>query len=136
MRVMLDTNILISAIIFNSRQMQDIIDALSSKHTLVLSSYVIDELREVVASKFSAKIADLDGFLSELPFEFVFTPKALPPHNLFIIRDKDDEKVLYTAIISDVDILITGDNDFSAIELVRPIIMSPSDFCEKYIEPM
>ena len=93
MRIMLDTNVLISALVFDSVQMRSIIDEFATKHTMVLSSYVLDELREVVASKFPSKIAALDDFLLELPFELVPTPLILPPHSLFVIRDKDDEKV-------------------------------------------
>ena len=102
MRVMLDTNILISTLIFRSKLMSDIIQALAEKHTLVLCLYVIDELHETVTKKFNAKTAEVERFLSELPFEFVYTPYELPSHNLFSIRDSDDEKVLYSAIISTV----------------------------------
>lgn len=40
--------------------------------------------------------------------------------------------VLYTAIIADVDILITGDKDFMGIDIERPEIMIPKDFLLKY----
>ena len=132
MRVMLDTNILISAFVFNSKIMNDIIKMFYEKHTLVLCSYVIDELHETVANKFGAKNTDIEKFLSELPFEFVYTPYELPPHNLFSIRDSNDEKVLYSAIIADVDILITGDKDFHAVDIARPDIVTPVEFLEKY----
>lgn len=44
----------------------------------------------------------------------------------------DDEKVLYSAIIADVDILLTGDKDFSDIEIEKPEILTPGAFLEKY----
>ena len=46
--------------------------------------------------------------------------------------DVDDEKVLYSAIIADVDILLTGDKDFSDIEIEKPEILTPGAFLEKY----
>lgn len=51
---------------------------------------------------------------------------------IFQIRDMKDYPVLYTAIIEDVDVLITGDKDFSDIELDRPKIMTPGEFTEKF----
>ena len=63
MRVMLDTNILISALVFRSKFMSGIIQVLAEKHTLVLCSYVIDELHETVTKKFNAKTADIERFL-------------------------------------------------------------------------
>ena len=130
MRVMLDTNIIISAIVFKSQIMNEIIKLLAEKYSLVLCSYVIDELHEVVNSKFRTKIMELETFLLQLPFEFVYTPKILPEHNFFTIRDEDDEKVLYSAILADVDILVTGDKDFYEVDIERPEILSLAEFLE------
>ena len=44
-----------------------------------------------------------------------------------------DYPVLYTAIIEDIDILITGDKDFSDINIHKPEIMSPSQFMENFL---
>jgi len=132
MRVMLDTNILISAIVFNSKLMWNVIKRIEEKGSIVLSSYVIDELHEVINGKFPTKAGALEQFLIELPFELIYTPKILPNHEIFTIRDKDDEKVLYSAVISDVDILVTGDKDFFEIEIERPDIVSHLEFLQKY----
>ena len=42
-----------------------------------------------------------------------------------------ERKLLYTAIIEDVDILVTGDKDFSDIDVERPEIMTPAEFIRK-----
>ena len=102
-------------------------------HRLVLSSYVIDECYEVVERKKPSLIQALDRLFESIPFEMVHTPQILPKHGWFTIRDKDDEKVLYSAISADVDILITGDKDFSAVEVEKPEILTPSQFNEKYL---
>ena len=128
MRVMLDTNILISAIVFRSKIMNGIIEKLSAKYSLVLCSYVVNELHEVVNEKFLSKAEDVELFLMHLPFEYFYTPESIPEHNLFEIRDTDDDAVLYSAIIADVDILITGDKDFADIEIERPEILTPPEF--------
>ena len=133
MRVMLDTNILISAYVFKSDLMLEIIQRLADKHSLVLSSFVVEELRRVVKEKFPTKTNELEKILLETPFELVCSPQILPKHDLFSIRDKDDENVLYSAILADVDILVTGDRDLLAVEdLERPEIISHLDFLRKY----
>lgn len=130
MRIMLDTNVLISMFVFKS--MSRVIDKITEKHRIVLCSYVIDELHEVIERKFPNKQNSLEDFLIKLPFELVYTPKTIEKHNLFEIRDVDDEKVLYSAIIADVDILLTGDKDFSDIDIEKPEILTPSEFLKKY----
>ncbi|MFR4355988.1 MAG: hypothetical protein ACLT4O_00930 [Clostridia bacterium] len=69
----------------------------------------------------------------KMSYEYIYTPESVDP-DLFQIRDMKDYPVLYTAIIEDVDVLITGDKDFSDIELDRPKIMTPREFTEKFLQ--
>ena len=92
MRIALDTNILLSVIVFKSRKLAAMLDWICQNHTLILSTYVLDECREVVQRKNAALIPALDRFLESLPYEIVYTPQTLPDHGLFTIRDPDDEK--------------------------------------------
>jgi len=131
MRVMLDTNVLISAIVFPNERMDSLIFKAALDHQLVLSSYIIDELIDVTKRKFPKKIKDVDLFLTRLPYELVYTPRE-QDNNFFDIRDADDYPVLYSAIIEDVDLFVTGDNDFGDIEIEKPEIVTPSEFLEKY----
>lgn len=134
MRVMLDTNILLSAVVFRSQILWKMMEQISEAHQLVLSSYVIDECYEVVKRKKPSLISVLDRFFESISFEMIHTPEILPDHGWFTIRDADDEKVLYSAISADVDILITGDKDFSVIDIEKPEILTPKQFVEKYAE--
>ena len=127
MRVMLDTNILISSFIFKSRK----INELSKNHEIVICSYVIDELKELISSKFIKKEECLDNFLKEFPYDLVYSPTNVD-RKVFKIRDDDDYIILYTAIIENVDILITGDKDFFDIKIDRPEIMTVNDFLKRY----
>ena len=49
---MLDTNILISVLLFPSERMNRMMDYIFKNHELVLSSYVVEELKDVVNRKF------------------------------------------------------------------------------------
>jgi len=74
----------------------------------------------------------LDTFLSELPFEYAYMVEKIDTVKYPSIRDKKDLPVLVSAITEDVDILITGDKDFSEIEIEKPEIPTPAQFLEKY----
>ena len=51
MRIMLDTNILISMLLFPNEQFRKLLDYITRNHKRVLSSFIIDELTAVVARK-------------------------------------------------------------------------------------
>jgi predicted nucleic acid-binding protein len=71
MRVMLDTNVLISAVIFPNDRMNTLIYKAALSHQLVLSSYIIDELLEVTERKFPAKVKDIEKPEIITPAEFL-----------------------------------------------------------------
>lgn len=131
MRVMIDTNVLISALLLPSKQMNALVYKVVTEHQLVLSSYIVDELMRVVRRKFPTKLESVDLFLSQLPFELVYTP-AHPRPGLIEIRDAMDYPILYSAITEDIDVLITGDRDFAGLVLEKPHIVNPALFLEKY----
>lgn len=108
---MLDTNVLISVLLFPGTRMDSMMECIFTKHQLVLSSYVVDELKSVVKRKFPKRELAINKLLMMMSFEYVYTPNEIE-RGLFAIRDIKDYPVLYTAMIEDIDILITGDKDF------------------------
>ena len=132
MRIMLDTNVLISILIFDSKNLKKLLKNITDNHKLVLSSYVVDELKEVIKRKFNNKIYSLEEFLYNLPFEIYYTPENIINDKFVAMRDIKDEPVLYSSIVSDVDILITGDKDFKDINIEKTEILTPSEFLKKY----
>lgn len=133
MKVMLDTNILVSAFVFKSKKMNELIYKLSIEHEIVICSYTIEELKELIDTKFKVTQKDLDEFLKDFPFILVYSPTTVE-NKLFEIRDKDDYIILHTAIIEDVDVFLTGDKDFNDIDIDidKPEIMNTTEFLEKY----
>lgn len=132
MRIMFDTNVLISAILFPGGSLSQLIETVAEDYTLVLSTYVVDELKSVVERKFPNKLKAIEKFLTVLSYEMEYSPDNYEGDSLFKIRDDKDYMVLYTAILADVDILITGDKDFKDIEIERPEILTPKEFLERY----
>ena len=133
MRIMLGTNVLISAILFPGDKINNMMNYIFLRHQLVLSSYVVEELKSVVRRKFPKKEPVIEKLLLMMSYEYVYTPDDMK-ENLFSIRDVKDYPVLYTAIIEDIDILITGDRDFEDIIIDKPLIMTPKEFSDKYIQ--
>lgn len=134
MRIMIDTNVLISIFIFPSAKMLSLIDTITERHTIVLPSYVLDELKAVIRRKSPQKYDLLDRFIQRLPFFLAYTPEGIDAEKCPEIRDKKDLLILVTAILEDVDVLITGGADFAAVEIERPEILTPAGFLEKYAE--
>lgn len=131
MKVMLDTNILVSAFVFNSKKLNELIYKLSIEHEIIICTYTITELNELIKTKFKVSPNSLDQFLEEFPFTLVYSPPNVE-HKLFDIRDEDDYIILHTAIIENVDIFITGDKDFDDITIKHPKIMTVNKFLENY----
>ena len=133
MTVMIDTNVLISALLFPSEKMNQLFQEIVINHRMVLSSYVIDELHRVVERKFPKKTQIIENLLAKMSYEFVYTPKKME-QSLVSIRDVKDYPVIYTAIIEGVDILLTGDKDFEDLDIEKPEILTPSEFMSKYVQ--
>ena len=131
MRIMVDTNVLFSAILFPQGQTAKAFGVITEKHELVIASYCIDELKRIVAKKFPSRTKDLDMFLEKLSFTLAYTPDE-PKQNLFYIRDPKDYPILYTAVTENVDIFISGDTDFKDTDVDHPEILTPSEFMQKY----
>ena len=85
----------------------------------------------VIRQKFKGKEEAIDLLLSQLPYELVNTPKQ-PKQGLFTIHDEKDYPVLYSAIVENVDVFITGDKDFEGLGVKKPEIISLAGFLEKY----
>ncbi len=132
MRIMLDTNILVSMVFFPSRQTRRLARELAKYHQAVLCDYVIEELKVVVDEKFSEDKDYLPIFLQDFPFELIHTPKDTQPDKLPHIRDEKDSPILATALRENIDVFITGDKDFLVLDIETPRIMTMRDFLDEF----
>jgi len=133
MKIMLDANIIISAILFPKSIISEILKHIVQNNEIILSQYTIDEIKKVFHRKFQHKTKEMELFFKKLPFEVFFLEKInnkIYPN----IRDIDDIPVLANAIESNADILITGDKDFDGIEVKNLKIIKPKIYYEQYIK--
>ena len=132
MRIMIDTNIIISAILFPNSLPSRFIEEVTSKHSIVLCSHIIDELHRVFNKKFKDKLLYLEKFLSKFSFELVYTPQDIKTDKYPNIRDLADLPILVSAIIEDIDVIVTGDKDFFDVEIDHPDIITVKEYFERY----
>ena len=133
MDIMIDSNVIISAAIFPNARMDSFLECISEEHQLFVSSYTLGEVIDVVKRKWPARLRSMELFLQSLSYSYVRTPSLdiLDPD--IVIRDDDDYPVLASAMLADVDILITGDHDFDGLGLDRPEIMTIREFITGYM---
>lgn len=124
MRVLVDTNILISAILFPNSKMEKVLLYVTENYEMILCERNITELREVLKRKKPERLPDAEIFLKELKYELI--PAIY--HVEQKIRDTKDQPILNAAIAFCVDVILTGDKDFLYLELERPKCLSATDF--------
>lgn len=132
MKILLDTNILLSAALFpNGVAAQAYLKAVTYPHCSIVCEYSIDELRRVFNRKFPNKLAALDRFLaiSATSFTIIPTPSEVVSDE-DKIRDVKDRPLIRAAQLARVDILLTGDKDFLEAEVDNPLILSPTQFLD------
>ena len=126
MRILVDTNILISAILFPKSLIAKTLLYITDNHSIVFCDQNITELREVLRRKKPDKLPDAEVLLAELSYELI--PAAY--HTEKLIRDAKDQPILNAAIIADVDIILTGDKDFLSLDMEHPSCMNVTQFLE------
>ena len=132
MRIMIDTNIFISAALFpNSKASAALMKALVTPYQPVTCDYVIDELNRKFQEKWPDKMAELDAFLNSLlPVIYVAKTPEIEVEDEKLIRDKKDRPILRAALDIGVDLFLTGDKDFLESSISDPRIIGVAAFLE------
>ena len=130
MRILIDTNVLISAALSaNGTPFQAYIKATSYPNHGLICEQNVDEMKRIFKKKFPQRLESLNKFLSIalLTLELVPIPTDENLSELQI-RDVNDRPILRAAINAKADILLTGDKDFLESGLENPVIMTPVGF--------
>lgn len=126
MRILIDTNILISAILFPKSLIAKTLLYITDNHSIVFCDQNISELREVLRRKKPDKLPDAEVLLAEFSYELI--PAAY--HAEKLIRDAKDQPILNAAIIADVDVILTGDKGFLSLDMEHPRCINVAQFLE------
>ena len=130
MKILIDTNVLISAALNpGGTPFKAYIKAVTYPNHGVICEQNIKELKRIFEKKFPKKTAALEQFLSLALFSLELIPMPSDIHiSESLIRDKDDRSILRAAIKCKADILLTGDKDFLESGIENPKILTPSEF--------
>lgn len=106
MKVVLDTNVLIAALIARG-VCADLLEHCTLSHTIVTSDFILNELRGHLVGKFkyTTQEAAEAKALFESQMEMV-TPKSLDQP---VCRVPDDDQMLGTAVAAQAECIVTGD---------------------------
>ncbi|MGZ5052537.1 MAG: putative toxin-antitoxin system toxin component, PIN family [Methylobacter sp.] len=131
-RVVLDSNCVISALLFSQQKMAWLRHSWQNRQITPLASKdTVTELIRVLAyPKFKLTKAEQDLLLADfLPYaETVVIGQV--PEGLPQIRDQADQKFLILAVVGRAEALVTGDADILEIksDFDTPLIMTLSEF--------
>lgn len=135
MKVIIDTNVLVSAIISNGKPEETINFIIENDEwEWIVSDAILREYAEVL-NRQKLKLSDTVkqtwlNIVSEA------TTKIEVTVNVNFPRDRKDEKFLACALIGKADFLITGDHDFEEMQALLPntIIISTALFKQLVID--
>lgn len=134
-RVMVDTNTLISGIVFKGVEHRLLEKARENKFKLVLSEDVIEETKEVIKRKLPDKIAMVDEFLENIKFEYLPVKqyqKLIPKYKNFM-SDSEDIPILVSGIKANPDYFVTGDKHFKTQRVKKLLnIVTSRQILEKF----
>ncbi len=126
MRVVLDTSVIVAA--FASRGLcSEVFEVCVSSHTIVFSEHILSEIKEKLIHKIKLPhkiVPSIIGYLREV--SETVKPEMIDTH---ICKDKDDIKILETALSGNARFIITGDGDLLVLKKYKEIeIITPREF--------
>lgn len=129
MKIMLDTNVLISALVFGGQAGRLLSLLFDSEHELYVSEYVDSEFKAKLEQKWASKAQKVYTLYRKLDIHFCKSTTDV----LGELRDVKDIPVLSDARFHNMDLILSGDKDFLEAGLERPLVFSPAMMLE-YLE--
>jgi putative PIN family toxin of toxin-antitoxin system len=119
MKVVFDTNILVSALVFpGGRADIALRRIIEERDRLLLSKPILDELLGILARKFSRdteELAHVAVFLSDLSIV------VKPRRKLAVLADEPDNRILECAVSGGADAIVTGDKVLLELKNFRKV---------------
>jgi uncharacterized protein len=134
-RVVIDTNVIVSALIQFSYPYKIIYQLyFDQRFMLCLSDALLEEYYEVLSRPKFARFTDFfskaEHLLADIAVKAIL---FVPEIKLDMMSDKDDNKILELADASGADYIITGNlNDFTFPLYKQAKIVSPKEYWEHY----
>ena len=129
MRVLLDTNVIVSAV--TTRGLcADVFRAILAEHELVICPQVLQEVRRILRIKFGVPEQLIAEYLELIGQEAIMAESEDLPD--LPIQDKDDVEIVAAAIGARAEVLVTGDHELQGLTSIGKLrIISPRAFWEE-----
>ena len=131
MRLVLDTNVVASGLLWDGRPARLIDAAQANEVELFTSRVLLAELTRILRrAKFTKAIAASGASLEELVLGYaelaiLVTPVPIPPT---VLDDPDDDHVLACALAGNAELVVSGDRDLLSLKTFRDIpIITPAE---------
>ena len=132
MRIVIDTNVLISGVFFGGFPRKVLSSVVAGEMTACATAEIINEYEAIVHEMIDRK----QGHISKNILTPLITAMEIiePITQIEICRDPDDNKFLGCAKDSRALYIVSGDKDLLVIEKYENIqIITAKEFCEKYL---
>ncbi len=129
MRLVIDSNVWISALVFGGNPRQVFKRVVSDGWKIIVSEEVLTEVRRILHKKFPEFITDFDDLVVVLTPHIKYV--RLGTAHEAVSRDADDDMVIETSIIGRATYIVSGDKDLLVLRRYRKIqIVDPRTFLE------
>jgi len=129
LRILLDTNVYISAILFKGKPRQILQELVDERVTAFTSNEILKELEDSLSKP---KFKFTNDFVQIVLTEIRDITKLIstsPLKNYLDLRDRNDYHILEAAFSAKIDYLITGDKDLLSLKKISDFkIVSPQEF--------
>lgn len=133
-RLVLDTNVVVSALFWDGKPLEVMALALGGDVRLYASAALLAELRVTLAKPKLVKALEASGRSTAYhvdAYRRLVTLTRRAPAQGEWSRDPDDDHVIACALASRADFLVTGDGDLLSLGTVEGVrIVSPMDLLE------
>ena len=132
MRIVVDTNVIISGVFFGGAPRQILNAIVISKVTACATTEIVDEYLEIVDEMVSRKQGNINkNILSPL----IHSLEMIEPRTqVNLSRDPDDDKFLGCAKDAKALYIVSGDKDLLVLERYENIeIITAREFCDRYL---
>jgi putative PIN family toxin of toxin-antitoxin system len=129
MKIFLDTNVIVSAVATRGL-CADVLRETLRSHQLVISEYLINEVRHVLQKKIRVPGELADDLIEILKQDAILSiPESTPD---VPVEDKNDLLMLSSALAGKADLFVTGDGELLKLAKIEKLeIVSPRRFWEK-----
>jgi putative PIN family toxin of toxin-antitoxin system len=136
MRVVVDTNVLVSALILpHSRVGPVLLRLRAGEYTLLYAQSLLEELVDVlnrprIRLKYGVTGADIQTLVGLI---LLRGEPVAPQRRFTACRDPMDDKFLEVAVAGQADVIVSGDQDLLALHPFEGIpILTPADFLQMF----